>query len=212
MLKKMATSLGLIVVLGAIVAMIFGPAAVEKQMNAVSEHEPFEVSDRAKNLHGSLIVGDWHADSALWNRDLAKQYDYGHADIPRMQQGNMALQMFTTVTKSPSGQNYERNETSARDNITSLAILQGWPIESWTSLAERAIFQAEKISDLAKRDPETFMLIESQADLGQWLGKRASNPMLIGGLIGTEGSHALDGDLSNVQLSLIHISEPTRPY
>ena len=41
MLKKMATSLGLIVVLGAIVATIFGPAAVEKQMNAVSEHEPF---------------------------------------------------------------------------------------------------------------------------------------------------------------------------
>ena len=199
MLKKMATSLGLIVVLGAIVATIFGPAAVEKQMNAVSEHEPFQVSDRAKKLHGSLIVGDWHADSALWNRDLAKQYDYGHADIPRMQQGNMALQMFTTVTKSPSGQNYERNETSARDNITSLAVLQGWPIKSWTSLAERAIFQAGKIRDLAKRDPENFMLIESQADLGQWLGKRASNPLLIGGLIGTEGSHALDGDLSNVQ-------------
>jgi hypothetical protein len=50
MLKKMATSLGLIILLGAIVAMIFGPAAVEKQMNAVSAHEPYEVSDRAKSF------------------------------------------------------------------------------------------------------------------------------------------------------------------
>ena len=92
---------------------VFLPAFLDKQMNPVSDHLPFVVSDRAKELHKSLIIGDWHSDSALWNRDLSKKYDYGHEDLPRMQKGNIALQMFTTVTKSPSGQNYDSNKTTA---------------------------------------------------------------------------------------------------
>ena len=178
---------------------IFLPAFLDKQMNPVSDHLPFVVSDRAKDLHQTLIIGDWHSDSALWNRNLSKTYDYGHEDIPRMQKGNIALQMFTTVTKSPSGQNYDSNETGSRDNITSLAIVQGWPIKTWSSLTERAIFQAEKIRNLSLRDSKNLMLIESQSDLKQFMIKRELNPTLIGALIGTEGSHALDGDLNNIE-------------
>lgn len=181
------------------VALGLGPAYIEKTMNWVSPHSPYSVSERAKTLHASLLIGDWHADSALWDRDLSKEYDYGHADIPRMQQGNMALQMFTTVTKSPAGTNFDRNETSARDNITALAVIQGWPIKTWNSLTERALFQAEKIHNLARRDGENFMLIQSQTDLAIFLERRALNPSLIGGLLGTEGSHALDGNLDNIQ-------------
>ena len=180
-------------------ALMLLPAMLDKSMNPVSEHAPFVVSEEAQELHGSLIVGDWHADSALWNRDLKKTYDYGHADIPRLQAGNVALQMFTTVTKSPSGQNYDSNETGANDNITALAIVQRWPIKTWSSLFERAMYQANKIKDLEKRDPENFMLIESQYDLGIFLLKRVNNPKMVGGLIGTEGSHALDGNLDNVE-------------
>jgi len=132
-------------------------------------------------------------------RDLTQQYDYGHLDFPRMQQGNMALQMFTTVTKSPSGQNYDTNETDARDNITSLALMQRWPIATWTSLAERALFQADKLHQLAARSPDDLMLITSTTELETFLQRRESNPKLIGGLLGTEGSHALDGDLANIQ-------------
>jgi microsomal dipeptidase-like Zn-dependent dipeptidase len=43
------------------------------------------------------------------------------------------------------------------------------------------------------------MLIESKQDLGIFLLNRSSNPTLVGGLIGTEGSHALDGDLDNIK-------------
>ena len=180
-------------------ALMLLPAMLDKSMNPVSEHAPFVVSEEAQALHNTLIVGDWHADSALWNRDLKKTYDYGHADIPRLQAGNVALQMFTTVTKSPSGQNYDSNETGANDNITALAIVQRWPIKTWSSLFERAMYQANKIKDLEKRDPENFMLIESQYDLGIFLLKRVNNPKMVGGLIGTEGSHALDGNLDNVE-------------
>ena len=178
---------------------VFLPAFLDKQMNPVSDHLPFVVSDRAKELHKSLIIGDWHSDSALWNRDLSKKYDYGHEDLPRMQKGNIALQMFTTVTKSPSGQNYDSNKTTARDNITALAVVQGWPVKTWSSLTERAIFQAEKFHDLSRRDSENLMLIMSQLDLKDFMIRRISNPTLIGGLIGTEGSHALDGELDNIE-------------
>jgi membrane dipeptidase len=196
--KILLNSLLFIVILVASALMLL-PKMLDKSMNPVSEHEPFVVSEEAQALHNTLIVGDWHADSALWNRDLKKTYDYGHADIPRLQAGNVALQMFTTVTKSPSGQNYDSNETGANDNITALAIVQKWPIKTWSSLFERAMYQANKIKDLEKRDPENFMLIESQYDLGIFLLKRVNNPKMVGGLIGTEGSHALDGNIENIE-------------
>jgi len=196
--KILLNSLLFILILVASALMLL-PTMLDKSMNPVSEHTPFVVSEEAQVLHNTLIVGDWHADSALWNRDLKKTYDYGHADIPRLQAGNVALQMFTTVTKSPSGQNYDSNETGANDNITALAIVQRWPIKTWSSLFERAMYQANKIKDLEKRDPKNFMLIESQYDLGIFLLKRVNNPKMVGGLIGTEGSHALDGNLDNIE-------------
>ena len=145
------------------------------------------------------MIGDWHGDSLLWMRNLSERYDYGHLDFPRMQQGNLGLQMFTTVTKSPSGLNYELNQADARDDITLLAMAQRWPTATWTSLTERALFQAEKLYKLAARDPDNLMLIRSRMELADFLERRQSNPTLIGGLLGTEGSHALDGDLENIQ-------------
>ena len=180
-------------------ALLFGPKYVDSKINQTSPHSPFEVSDKANKLHKDLLIGDWHADSTLWNRDLSNQYDYGHVDIPRLQKGNVALQMFTSVSKSPRGQNYNKNETSANDNITLLVILQRWPIKTWSSLAERVIYQARKIRTLEKEDSQNFMLILSQSDLNDFMQKRKSNLDLIGGLLGTEGSHALDGELQNIE-------------
>ena len=177
----------------------FFPAILDEQQNVVVEHQPYEISERAAELHSSLMVGDWHADSLLWMRNLSEEYDYGHLDFPRMQRGNLGLQMFTTVTKSPSGQNYELNQTDASDNITLLAMTQRWPTATWSSLAERALFQADKLHHLAAHDPDNLMLLRSRIDLAEFLQRRQSNPTLIGGLLGTEGSHALDGNLDNIQ-------------
>ena len=180
-------------------ALIILPSMIDRKMNPVTEHLPFRIPNDVKEFHKTLIIGDWHADSTLWNRNLINEYDYGHVDIPRLQKGNVAIQMFTTVTKSPAGQNYKRNKTDARDNITALAIVQGWPIKTWNSLFARAVYQSNKIHDLALRDPTNFMLITSQQDIKTLLSRRKNNPKIIGGLIGTEGSHALDGELSNIE-------------
>lgn len=199
-MKKIFYGFGLLLIAGVIFAFAAGPRMLEQRMNLIEEHPSFTVTDEARQLHQSLVVADWHADSALWQRNLSEQSEYGHVDIPRLQQGNVALQMFTSVTKSPRGQNYERNETDASDNITLLALLQRWPLDTWRSLTARAVLQAEKIQSLAETDSENFRLITSRGDLEAFVDARQSNPHLVGGLIGTEGSHALDGKLEHIQL------------
>ena len=179
--------------------MVFAPAAFEKSQNKVVGHDSVKLSNRALELHKELIVGDWHADSLLWNRDLAVRSDRGHVDIPRLQAGNVALQMFTTVTKSPAGQNYEENATDAADNITRLALIQYWPLATWQSLTERALFQASKLHDLVASEPSNIRLLQSQKDMTNFLVARKSNLSLVGALLGTEGSHALDGNIENIE-------------
>ncbi|TRY33842.1 dipeptidase [Aliiglaciecola sp. M165] len=179
---------------------IIAPPMLEKQLNRVSPLADYSVNEQAAAIHNQLIVGDWHADSTLWNRDLHEHGGYGHVDLPRLRQGNVALQMFTTVTKSPDGLNYEQNDADTRDNITQLAFAQGWPLSTLTSLKERALYQAEKIHKLAQKSPEDFMLVTSKASLAEFLQARLSNIDLVAGLIGTEGSHALDGEIENIQV------------
>ena len=179
--------------------LMFAPRAIDRSMNRVAEHQAYPVSARARALHESLVVGDWHADTMLWSRDISVENDYGHLDIPRLKKGNVGLQMFTTVTKSPSGQNYDKNSAKARDNITTLAVAQRWPVKSWFSLTERALYQAQKLQRIVDKFPQDLFLITSQESLQKWQLKRATNKKLVGGLLGTEGSHALDGKLDNIQ-------------
>ena len=196
--KKIFSALLVTVIVLAIFAISFGPSYVASSMNQIEEHTPYNVTPEAQALHQTLIIGDWHADSTLWNKDLNSRSSIGHVDIPRLQEGNVALQMFTTVTKSPSGLNYEHNEADS-DNITMLAYFQRWPSETYNSLTARALFQAEKLFRFANQNPE-FSIILNQHDLKDFIQKRGNNPKMVGGLIGTEGSHALDGKLENIEV------------
>lgn len=177
----------------------FISSQVEQKQNGVVAHTPYKISAEAQKLHSDLIIGDWHADTTLWQRDLNDRHNRGHGDLPRYLEGNVALQMFTTVTKSPTGQNYESNSEDAFDNITALAIAQGWPINSWQNLTQRALYQASKLRDLAEHNPEQFMLVRNQQELKTLLQKKENGVKILGGLIGSEGSHALEGDLDNIQ-------------
>jgi len=181
-----------------VLALALGPARLEKGMNKVIPHSPYRISAQARELHKTLVIGDWHSDSTLWKRDLLERSERGHVDIPRMREGNQAVQMFTSVTKSPSGQNYDKNSSDARDNITSLVMLQAWPPSTWTSLTARAIYQAEKLHAMALQAPNEFSLILTAEDLETLLSRRAAGENIVGGLLGTEGSHALDGELDNI--------------
>ncbi|MFD1508306.1 dipeptidase [Lacimonas salitolerans] len=177
---------------------IFAPAYVESQRNAVIPHDPYPVSAEARALHDSLTVGDWHADPLLWKRDLAERDTRGQVDIPRLIEGGVAVQVFTAVTKSPAGQNYEENSADTADNITFLAIGQLWPMRTWTSIYQRALYQAEKLHRFEARLDGQLKVIRSLADLDAVLEARASGQDVVGGILGVEGLHAIEGDLAKL--------------
>jgi microsomal dipeptidase-like Zn-dependent dipeptidase len=193
----------LITLVGIGVFLIVGPGMIEKSMNTVLEHPPYKISQAAQKKHDGLIIMDWHSDSLLWNRNLLKRSNYGHMDIPRLAEGNVALQMFTVVTKSPKGQNYESN-TADSDNITMLAIAQLWPPATWSSLYERALYQSRRLHDCASKEPERLKIIRTQSDLINALETRSKTKSngsgnIVLGLLGIEGCHCLEGKLENVK-------------
>lgn len=178
--------------------LIFGPAIAEKGMNTVVAHDDYSVSTQARTFHQSLTIGDWHADSLLWNRDLLKRADYGHVDFARLAEGNVAIQVFTTVTQSPAGLNYDENAATARDQITLLGVLQIWPVRTWNSRIERALYQASRMQGYEQEAPGRVRILRTKSDLAEVLAARANGKPLTGALLGAEGGHALDKDQANL--------------
>ena len=117
-----------------------------------------------------------------------------------MQEGNIAFQVFGVVTKSPKGQNYETNPADVFDNITILAVLSGWPTRTWTSLFERAVYQAAKLGYFEQHSNGSLMRVLNQQDLALFLERRRAGQKIVGGFPSLEGVHALEGKLENLDL------------
>ena len=77
MIKKIIISIFVLIAICVAAILIIAPAKVDQSKNQITPHKPYVISKQAQQLHDSLIVGDWHADSLLWNRDLSKHNDYG---------------------------------------------------------------------------------------------------------------------------------------
>jgi microsomal dipeptidase-like Zn-dependent dipeptidase len=190
----------LLFVLVLLLAIFFGvlPGVVDRLLNRVAGAPPPAPSERTQALFASLRVVDLHADPLLWQRDLAVRSDHGQVDLPRLIEGNVALQVFGIVTQSPVGQNFERNESDAPDTITLIAIAQRWPFATWTSRLARAEHQAAKLDALAAGSGGRLAVIHSASDLRRFLAARALDPARVAGLLGIEGAQALDGTLAGL--------------
>lgn len=190
-------SVGLAITAGALFLRL-APPMIDKSQNMVTDHAPYVLSDEAAALHKSLIVGDLHADALLWKRNLSKRGDHGHVDFPRLREGNIAVQIFPTVTKSSAGQNYEEN-SGETDTITLLAKIQLWPHRTWDSLAERALCQAKRLHRYQTRDPDEVKVVRTREDLSRVLEARAAGIPTLAALLSFEGAHALEGDIRNIE-------------
>ena len=179
------------------------PGAVDRRMNTVASAPHVTVSDSARRLHRSLIVADLHADQLLWGRNPLVRSASGHVDVPRMDDGHVALQVFSVVTKTPRNMNYDAN-TGATDNITLLALVQRWPLASLRSLRARAIHQANRLHEAVAQSGGTLMLVTDTSSLQRFLRQRAANPKVHGALLAIEGLHALDGQLASVDTLYAH--------
>lgn len=175
----------------------FLPAFVDGFINRVDDHPEWVIDERARALHDSIPVADLHADPLLWKRDWLVEQERGHTDLPRLQEGGVALQVLTAVTKSPSGQNYAQNSADT-DTLVYLAIAQGWPSETWTSPLARALYQANKLADWDARAGPEFRVIRSKEELTSLMAGRLEGQPWVGGIFGIEGAHALEGNLENL--------------
>jgi len=174
-------------------------ARTERRLCPTTTPAPFHASERARELHRSLEVVDLHADSFLWGRDLRRRADQGQVDLPRLIEGNVALQVLAASTKTPRHFNLERNDARS-DDVIRLALAAGWPPATWRSLLARALYLGSRADALARGSNGRFTLIRSRTDLSAYLERRRATPSITAGLLAIEGAHALDDDPANVEV------------
>ncbi len=194
-MRKLGLIVGVLLLLALAFVHFVLPGQVERRQNAVVAHDAYPVSAAARTLHDSLFIADLHSDSLLWKRNLLRRSSTGHMDLPRLREGNVALQVFSATTKSPSGLNYERNEASS-DDITLLAIASFWPPRTWTSIYERAVYQLQKLQRLAGNSE--LRLITTSEQFRKLVADRDAGERPIGAVYLIEGAHPLEGDIEKL--------------
>lgn len=197
-LKRIVLGLVVLLVVGLAGFFTLAPGIVERGMNKVVSRDLPTVTEETQRLHDSLTIVDMHSDTLMWNRDLLDRADRGHMDLPRLQDGNVALQVFSSVSKSPKGQNYDSN-TDESDNITLLAFAQLQPPRTWFSLLQRSLYHAARLEDAAEDSGGELMLVRTRADLDELVDKRSRGEDVVGGLFSVEGLQNLEGKAENLR-------------
>ena len=214
MIRKIGIAFALLMVLGAVGFFGFAPGMAERSMNKIDGEPLPPISAEARALHATLTIVDLHSDTLMWKRSMLDRADRGHMDLPRLQQGHVALQVFSSVTKTPKNQNYDRNSADG-DNITPLVIGQLQPMKTWFSLLERAKYHGRKLDeavegsggDLVKvTDPASLdALLAMRSDKARWpahpesAATRVPSPP-VGAIFSAEGLHSLEGNLANLDM------------
>lgn len=173
------------------------PAWVEAGMNRVAPTTLPAITPQTRALHARLTVADLHGDTLMWRRSLLDRADRGQIDLPRLIDGNVALQVFSSVTKTPKGQNYDANGADT-DNITLLTVAQLQPVRTWGSLLQRSLWHAQKLRAAADGSEGRLRVIRTPADLDALLADRAAGRKVVGGLLSIEGLQDMEGKLANL--------------
>ena len=195
-MKRFLIVLGVLILL-IVSATVFAPRLIESQFNRTLDGPSYKPSNAAIVIHNKLTVVDLHADSLLWGRNLLRRSSRGHVDLPRLVDGNVAVQVFTVVTKVPKGLNLNRNGSDS-DDVTKLAIAEAWPPSTWFSLKNRALYQANRLNEMSEHSHGQFVLIRTSDDLRKFLELRRTQNSGIAGVLGLEGAHALEGNVKNL--------------
>ena len=197
-MKKFFFSITGLVLIAIIAFLIFGPAWVEQQMNQIDGEPLPEIRAEAQALHDSLMIVDLHGDTLLWKRKINDSADYGHIDLARLQAGNVGLQIFSSVTKTPTNQNYESNSADT-DEITKLAIAQLQPTRTWFSLLERQLYHAQKLDKAVEESAGKLLTVATTGHLDRLNDARDRKDKPIGVLFSAEGLQTLEGKRENLQ-------------
>lgn len=187
----------MIIGIAAVIFFSFAPHYFDKKSNIVTSK--IIATDRMAGYDSIPFIADLHCDMLLWDRDFFESHDYGHVDLPRMQQANMAFQVFSIVSKVPRGINIERNDDKT-DQIALLSFGQLRPPTTWFSVKDRALHQANQLHEFAKNSSGQFRVITSKSELSVFVSDRKNNHQLASGMLGLEGAHCLENDLTNLDV------------
>ncbi|AKQ43083.2 peptidase M19 [Aurantiacibacter atlanticus] len=178
---------------------VLGPGIAERSLTQIDGQPLPDISEEARALHARLTIVDLHSDTLMWKRNPLKRSKRGHMDLPRLIEGNVALQVFSSVTKSPAGLNLDRNSADVRDNITLLAFAQLQPPPTWNSLFERSIWHAERMEQASLEAPDALRIVRTPEDVTTILAQRDATGRPIGAMFSVEGLHNLEGQANNLQ-------------
>ncbi len=125
-------------------------------------------------IHRRAVMIDMHADTVQFvvdeGADLNQRLTTTHLDAPRMREGGLDAQFFSIWVEP---QYYGAGGASA---------------------VARADEQIAAVRALAERNPETWVLATTAADV-----RRAAEEGKLAALLGLEGGYAIDGKLENVE-------------
>lgn len=141
------------------------------------------VSHQVADLHRRVAVADGHADSLMWNRDLAVASTRGHVDFPRLKEAGVKLQCFTVVTRG----------LPLIDGFSLFARSRGWPKEARASEWARCTFQLDQLERSCRASGQAAVT-SSREGLARNLAEGR-----LSAVVGVEGGHALEGDAGRVK-------------
>lgn len=173
------------------------PRWLESSMNKLDGKELIPVSEAAQALHRTLQIVDLHSDLLMWKRNILEHGDRGHEDLPRLSEGNVALQVFSSVSQTPKGLNYDRNSADS-DVLTALVIAQLQPVRTWTSRLERSLYHAAKLDRAVAGSGGGLTKVSDAGELDRLLAARTGKATPVGALLSIEGLHDLEGRFENL--------------
>ena len=196
-MRRWILSILILILLAAGAFFTLAPGLIEKDLNKIDGKPLPAVSARAQALHKTLTIVDLHSDSLLWSRNFLDRAARGHMDLPRLEDGHVALQVLASTTKSPKGQNYDANSGDT-DNITSLVIAQLQPVRTWNSLLERSLWHAEKLHRAVAASSGKLRAVTTPENIDALLASRRGKMPPVGAMLSIEGLHGLEGRLANL--------------
>ena len=176
------------------------PNLVDRFVNGTIIKGPYNVSAPAQAFHDELIVIDLHSDVLLSSRNILETSQVGHVDVPRLIQGNVAIQAFTVPTRFNFTTDLHNMPSDSLDLSTLGSVAQRWPVDTWFSLKARALYQASRFDRAVTDSNGKLHSIKSKQDLERYLVRRGQDKNVTAGFLGMEGLHPIEGDLSNIDV------------
>ena len=192
--SRIAARVGSILVAILVLGWLYLGLRLESWINVVAPVRLPDVGPRAEALHGTSFVADLHSDSLLFGRDLLERSSMGHVDLPRLQEGGVALQIFALPTIVPFGLNIESNTGDGFDSLTFAGAIQLSPT-ALLGPTGRALHAADRLADFVAASDGEFVQIRTRADLAALQDARAAGADVTGAMLAIEGAHALEGGL-----------------